>query len=324
MHAVEGISNLNLKIMLTSMLVFGVIAGILGAVLYYSGVRGMSGIYVWMGISLLFILIQWYFGPNLIKWITKARELAPNESPKLHHMVESLAHKARIPKPKLYVVNNPAPNAFAFGRTQSSAGIAVHTGLLDTLDEDELEGVIAHEIGHIKHRDVIIMTLASALPVILYYLVIIFGSGDNRERGIGSTIMVFVGAFIAQFIGQLLVLWLSRSREYYADAFSAYATGKPSALMSGLAKITYKMEIAKPQPSSASNAMRAFYIADPSGESRGIIREIASAIASGNESHLVEAIEKEKKMGRREWLMTHPLTGKRLEALLKIKKQMAA
>ncbi len=321
MRAVHGLSGLNLKIFLTTALVFGFIAGLLGIVLWYSGLRGIGAFYLWMIISFLFIIIQWYFGPLLIKWITKAKEVSQTDAPELHGMVEKYAKKANIKKPKVYLVNDPTPNAFAFGRTRSSAGIAVHTGLMHILNKDELEGVIAHEIGHIKHRDVIVMTLASALPVILFYLVLIFGARD-RDRGIGSIIAVWVAAFMAQFVGRLLVLWLSRSREYYADAFSAYATEKPSALMSGLAKISYKMQSVQPQ--KGSDAMRAFYIADPYGEGRKNIAEIAAAIASGNESQLVEAIENEKKIGKMEWLMTHPLTAKRLEALLRIKKGIGA
>ncbi|MBI5225189.1 M48 family metalloprotease [Candidatus Micrarchaeota archaeon] len=318
MQSVNGISNLNLRITLTSILVFGAISGIIGVVLWYSGIRGGGVIYVWMLVSFLMIAIQWYFGPSLIKWATKAKELKPNEAVKLHAMVNKYSQLAGIPSPKLYIVNDPSPNAFAFGRTQGSSNVAVHSGLLDLLDDDELEGVIAHEIGHIKHRDVLAMTLAAALPIILYYAVILFGSG-NRDRNMGSSIMVFIGAMVAQFIGQLLVLWLSRSREYYADEFSAYATKKPQALMRGLAKISYRIMQSKPQPTNVM--MKAFYIADPSGEGKREVHAIVLAIASGNEHSLIEAIEQEKKMGKREWLMTHPLTAKRLEALLKLKKQ---
>jgi heat shock protein HtpX len=320
MRSVQGLSNLNLKIMLTSILVFGVVSGIIGLLMWYSGIRGASSIYLWMFVSFAMIIGQWYFGPNLIKWVTKARELRENELPELHQMVSKYANIAGIPKPKLFIVNEPSPNAFAFGRTQGSSNIAVHTGLLEILNKEELEGVIAHEVGHIKHRDVILMTLASAVPIVLYYAVILFSSRDERSPlgGIG----VFIGAIFAQFLGQILVMWLSRSREYYADAFSAYSTNNPSALMSGLAKISYQMMRVK--PAAAGKTMASFYISDPSGEGKQSIHEIAAAIASGNEAELVSAIEKEKGMGKMEFLMTHPLTGKRLEALLKIKKQIGA
>ncbi len=314
MRSVAGISKLNLTMALTTALVFGVVAGILGAILWLFGVQG--GWLLWLGVSLLMLGLQWYFGPNLIKWMTRAREVPASEAPQLHAMVEELARKAGLPKPTLLLVQNPTPNAFAFGRTQSSSHIAVHTGLLEVLDKDEAYAVLAHEMGHIKHRDVAVMTLASSVPVLLYYAVLIFGGRGDRDRGIGSFIAVFLGAMLAQFLGQLLVMWLSRQREYYADAFSAYTTDKPNTLMRALVKISYDLGRAKPQPEG--QPLKAFYIADPAGAERQSIAEIAQAIDSGDRRTLEEAIENEKKRGIPEWLMTHPLTAKRLEALMKM------
>jgi heat shock protein HtpX len=309
--------------MLTSALVFGVIAGILALVLWLAGVSGTAGIGAWLFVSLAFIGVQWYIGPGLIKLVTRAKEAKQSEYPALHAIVEKYAKIAGIPKPKVYVVDNPTPNAFAFGRTQSSSNIAVHSGLLNMLGKHEVEGVVAHEIGHIKHRDVVIMTIASALPVILYYAVLLFGTRGDRDRGGGSWFLVFLGAMLAQFIGTLLVLWLSRQREYYADAFSAYATENPALLMSGLAKISYVQAAAQPQRGE-NKSMKAFYIADPAAGERRAVAEIAHAINSGDEKALKEAIEREKRMGILEAFMTHPLTAKRLEALLAIKKSLAA
>lgn len=316
----SGLFGLNIRILLTSALVLGVIAGLLGLILLYSGITGEGAIYVWLIISFAFIFIQWYIGPVLIKWVTGAREVAPAEAPKLHSMLDRLSREAGIPKPKLYVVQDNNPNAFAFGRTQGSSGIAVHTGLLNTLDESEVEAVLAHEVGHIKHRDVLVMTIASALPVILYYAVLVFGGRGDRERGIGGILLTFVGAIIAQFIGQLLVMWLSRSREYYADAFAAYATGRPEHLMSALAKITYKIK-----PSEENSGLKSLYIADPAAQEKANIMEIARAIAAGDPKLIESAIENEKKNASAlELIMTHPLTSKRLEALWKIRKGIRA
>lgn len=314
MRQVSGLSKLNLTMAVTTALVFGVVAGILGVVLWLAGVQG--GWTLWLGVSLLMLGLQWYFGPTLIKWMTQARELTPEQAPELHKMVEDIASKAGLPKPTILLVQNPTPNAFAFGRTQSSSYIAVHTGLLDVLDKDEAYAVLAHEMGHIKHRDVAVMTLASSVPVLLYYAVLIFGGRSDRDRGIGSFIAVFFGAMLAQFLGQLLVLWLSRQREYYADAYSAYSTGKPNTLMRALAKISYDLGKAKPQPEG--QPLKAFYIADPAGAERQSIAEIAQAIDSGNQKSIEQAIENEKRRGIPEWLMTHPLTAKRLEALMNI------
>ncbi len=311
--------NLNLRIMLTSLLIFGVIAAIVGAILYSSGISGTGAIFVWILFSLLMIGVQWYFGPVIIRWASGAKELSVEHAPEIHQLIEHLAHIAGIPKPKLYIVNNPTPNAFAFGRTQGSAGIAIHTGLLKILNKEEVEGVLAHEMGHIKHRDVVVMTLASVIPVILYYAVILFG-GRNDRKG-GNFILVWIGAFIAQFLGQLLVLAVSRSREHYADVFGAYATKKPEHLMSALAKISYASSHAK---GNAQSMVSAFYFANSSASEAHFTNEIVQIIGSGNEKDIANAIDNEKKKGKFELLMTHPLTYKRLDALLKIKKEMGS
>ncbi len=325
MVAERGMTKLNLIILITTALVFGTVAAILGIVVLASGVSEDYGVFVWISISLVMLFVQWYFGPALIKWITKAKELKESEAPELHQLLANLARTAGIPKPKLYVVNDASPNAFAFGRTQASSGIAVHTGLLETLNKQEVEAVIAHEVGHIKHRDVTVMTIAAVVPIVLYYAVLIFGGGSrDRNRGVGSFILVWFGAIIAQFLGQLLVMWLSRQREYYADAFSAYATKKPTNLMSALAKITYKLAPTQQrQQGEGYSVMKSFYIAEPSLAERQMAAEVAGALQAGDEKAVMEAIRKEKSRGAMELLMTHPLTAKRMEALMKLKREVA-
>jgi heat shock protein HtpX len=318
---VSGLGKLKLIQYFTMSLVFSVIAGILSLVLVYSGASGAGGILFAVMLSFVMLFVQWLIGPWLIRMMTGMKELAPAQAPELHQLLERLASDAGVPKPKLYVVNDPAPNAFAFGRTQASSGVAVHAGLLQTLDKKEVEGVLAHEIGHIKHRDVLVMTCASVLPIMLYYIVLVMGAGGrDRDRGFGSGILVFLGAQFASFLGQLLVMWLSRQREYYADAYSAYATKNPTALMSGLAKISYAM----PQDAQKNASMSAFYISDPKPEEQRGMYEIARAIASGNEARLVGQIEAEKKRGFLEVFMTHPMTAKRLDALMRIRDELAA
>lgn len=316
--SIPNISNLNLRIALTSIIIFGAAAAIMGMFLYSSGISGANAVFIWLLFSLLMLGIQWYLGPVIIKSATGAKELSQENAPELHEIIARLSSIAQIPGPKLYIVNNPTPNAFAFGRTQGSSGIAVHSGLLTILNKGEIEGVLAHEIGHIKHRDVIVMTVASVIPVVLYYAVLLFGGRDDR-RG-GNPFVVWLGAFFAQFMGQLLVLWVSRSREYYADAFAAYATRKPENLMSGLARISYAAAHSK---AGGHGMVSSFYFSNPSAGERSFTSEIVDAIGSGNEKEIASAIENEKKRGGFELLMTHPLTYKRLDALLKIKKEMA-
>ena len=308
--------GMQLRVMVTSFLVFGVIAGIIALIMWWTGIAGSGSILFWLAVSLAMVGVQWWLGPVIIKWATGAKELKRESAPEIYEIVERLARKANLPMPKLFVVNNPTPNAFAFGRTQKDSNIAVHSGILSVLNREELEGVLAHEMGHINNRDVAVMTLASVLPVLLYYGVLIFAPRDRNE-GIGGSIGVFIGAIVAQFIGQLCVMWLSRQREYFADEFSAKLTGKPSSLRSALAKISYGAAAGK--PAESGNMVRALYFAEPSGNKMNAA-EIVGAIGSGNDAKLAEAIENEKKKGGWEFLMTHPLTAKRLERLMTIKK----
>ncbi|MCX8175301.1 MAG: zinc metalloprotease HtpX [Candidatus Micrarchaeota archaeon] len=311
---------MRLRIMLTSFLVFGVIAGAIGLILWWSGVAGSGSVFFWLIVSLLMIAVQWWLGPSIIKWATGAKELREGDAPEIFEMVRRLSRKAGLPMPKLYIVDNPSPNAFAFGRTQSDSGIAVHTGLLSVLEKDEVEGVLAHEIGHINNRDVAVMTLASVLPVLLYYGVLIFAP-RSRDEGAGGSIAVFFGALVAQFVGSLCVMWLSRQREYFADEFSARITRKPASLMSALAKISYA-GVAR-RRAEDSSMLKALYFAEPAG-SKMDVAEIAGAIRSGDEAALASAIESEKKAGAFELFMTHPLTAKRLERLMALKREIGS
>jgi heat shock protein HtpX len=305
--------------MLTSVLVFGLVAAIIGFILYATGISGSGSVFFWLLVSLAMIGVQWYFGPNIIKWASGAKELKRENAPEMFDIVEGLAKKSGLPMPKLYLVNDASPNAFAFGRTQTDSNIAVHAGLLHVLSREEVEGVLAHELGHVNNRDVAVMTLASVIPVMLYYAVLIFSPRGRDDNGFG--IGNIIGAFVAQFIGQLAVMWLSRQREYFADEFAARLTGNPVALMGALAKISYGAAAGKHSAGSGS-MVRALYFAEP-GSSKAAIVEIAGAIRSGNESALASAIENEKKKGGFELFMTHPLTAKRLEKLLIVKKGMA-
>ncbi|MEM4634028.1 MAG: zinc metalloprotease HtpX [Candidatus Anstonellaceae archaeon] len=309
--------GMKIRIFLTTLLVFGVVTALVGLILYQTGIAGSGSIIFWLIVSIAMIGVQWWLGPTIIKWATGAKELREHEAPELFEIARRLSKKAGLPMPKLYLVKDPSPNAFAFGRTQSDSGIAVHTGLLSVLNREEVEGVMAHELGHINNRDVAVMTVASVLPVLLYYGILIFAPrGRDEGPGIGT----ILGAFVAQFIGQLMVMWLSRQREYAADEFAARITANPTSLMTALAKISYG-NVAR--ASGQDSMVKALYFAEPSGAKMDL-QAIARAISSGNESALAQAMEREKQAGAMELLMTHPLTFKRLESLMRIKKEIAA
>jgi len=266
--------------------IFWAVASLLGV----TGSALVYGVFLFVGFM---VFIQWLIGPTIVRMTTGAKECTDR---KILAMVHEIADKAGIPRPKVYLVNNPTPNAFAFGRTQASSNIALHTGLLERLSQEEVNAVIAHEMGHVKHRDMIVMTLASALPAILYYIIyfgVIAASSRNRDGGV-NYLGAWLGGMVAQFLATLLVLYLSRVREYYADSYSSQITKKPADLASALAKISYDLTRTK-QPSPTS--MRSFYIAD----------EVSSKYSS--------QMEQEKGGAWKEIFMTHPLTYKRIKAL---------
>lgn len=293
--------KLNVIVWLTTAFVFALLAGIFGVVLLFVGAKNALFFAIIFSIALL--AIQWYVGPSIIKFVTGAREVSEKEEPWLHSVVAELAARAGIPKPKVCIVKNRAPNAFAFGRTPRSSYVAVHTGLLETLEKPEIESVLAHEIAHIAHNDVFVITAASALPVMLYYAIIAM---SDRER---SPLFVFAGAMAAQFLGRLAVLWLSRTREYFADARAAEEKGALP-LARALAKITYANAFV---PQRAKNEMMsAFYFSS----NVDVSRELIEKLEVGNKEELKKALEREESLGFLELFSTHPSTVKRLKALL--------
>jgi len=297
---------------LTIFLLFGFLFAILAAVGYYFGLSG----YILVLLAIVLVLIQWYLSPYIIKLTTNMRELKREEAPWIYEIVEKLCKKTKTPMPKIFIANIGAPNAFVFGRTPSSANLVITRGLLNTLTKEEVEAVIAHEIGHIKHKDMVVMTLASAVPVIFYFIARFMIFAPKEERKSGGAILVGVFAYLIYFISNLLVLYLSRLREFYADRFSGENT-KPSLLARALAKITYGLSISKERVENS--AVRAFYIADPITATKEI-----DALSKAYEDfeidskELKEAMEWEKKnllIRISEIFSTHPLTFKRIEAL---------
>ncbi|MBI5035992.1 M48 family metalloprotease [Candidatus Micrarchaeota archaeon] len=322
----SSLSALKTTMMLTLALLFGFLAAIGGLILYFYGPS--LGMGAGLAMVLLFVIamtaIQFWLGPVIIKWITRMREISAQDYPQIHAMIDEICNQTRVKKPKIYLVQDASPNAFAFGRTPDDSNIAIHAGLLNVLNKDEVKAVVAHEIGHIKHWDVAVMTLASMVPLLAYYLIVLFAPRD-RDRGLAGAILVFVGAIVAQFISQMLVMYLSRTREKYADAFSAVATRNPTALQTALAKIGYGVH---PAPSESSRSLRAFYISDPyenpGGKSLG--EEVAESESVEKipvrADEINHAIEWERKRGGFEWFSTHPFTYKRIDALEAIKKDI--
>ncbi len=180
-------------------------------------------------LAIFFMLIQFAISPSIVKWSTRLRYLQPGENAWLEGMVAKLAQQAGVKAPRLAIVPDRTPNAFVFGNSSNNMTLAVNQGLLDQLKEDEIQGVLGHEIGHIRHKDSIIMTFMSAVPLIAFVIVrMAFGFGyvggmgggrrGSRDNGAIYIILAGVIALTVYFVAQLLVLRLSRLRETYADA----------------------------------------------------------------------------------------------------------
>jgi len=288
--------------------------------------------------TIVFILIQYLVGPAIVKASTRLRYLKPGENPWLESTVKELADKSGIPMPKLATVPDQTPNAFVFGRTAGSATLAVHEGLLIKLNKEEVKGVIGHELGHVRHKDYIVMTLLSALPLLAYliargtWIAARLSGSSSRRKEAGSIraafFLVGIISYMVYIISLLCVMKLSRLREHYADAYSAYVTTSPRSLQSALAKITFGLSLSPKPPSGA----RAFYIGDPA-LAKQEIQHIMSRKQEYDldkdgvldERELQLAMEKEAKSTWSKintWFSTHPPTFRRILLLREIEREM--
>jgi heat shock protein HtpX len=210
----------------------------------------------------LFFGAQMFFSDKLALYSMGAKEVSEQEYPKLHSMLERLSQQADLPKPKVAVADTRVPNAFATGRSQKSSAVCVTTGLLQTLDEEELEAVLAHELAHVKNRDVMVMTIASFLSTIAFMVVRwgwLFGGGRNRNGG-GGIIAAIAVSFVVWIVSFILIRALSRYREYAADRGAAVITGNPSALASALLTIDGRMDRVPQEDLRSQSEMNAFFI----------------------------------------------------------------
>jgi heat shock protein HtpX len=262
-------SNVRKTIMLmTSFLVLVVGIGYIAS--YFTG--NPSILYISFIIALLMNVGSYWFSDKLVLSMTGAKPVTRAEYPDLWNVVENLSITAGLPMPKVYVVNDPAPNAFATGRNPEHAVVAATTGLLSILDRTELEGVMAHELSHIGNRDMLVMTVAVVLAGFVAMLAdllmrsMMFGGG-NRDRHPAFLIFGIVGIILAPIAAQLIQLAISRKREYLADASGALLTRYPEGLASALEKIS---AYGRPME-RASHATAHLFIADPFADGKKTI-----------------------------------------------------
>lgn len=209
-------------------------------------------------------LVQYFFSDKLVLWSTGARILEKDEYPELHQTVEKLSREADLPLPRIAIMQSPVPNAFATGRSPKHAVVACTDSIMRLLNKDELEAVLAHELSHVKNRDILTMTMASFIAMIAsmimqsFFFSAMFG-GRNRE-GSGGTIIIWIVSIVVYAVSTLLILALSRYREFAADRGSALITKNPKALMSALSKISGRMDTVPPEAKAKVEAANAFFI----------------------------------------------------------------
>jgi len=230
---------------------------------YFGGTQGMM-------IAFLFALLMnfgaYWFSDKIVLSMYRARQVTEAEAPELVGLVRSLSQRARLPMPKVWIVPSPAPNAFATGRNPQHAAVAVTEGLLQIMNRDQLEGVLAHELGHITNRDTLISAVAATLAGVIMMLAnmarwtAFFGGGrDDEDRG-GGVVGLLVMAMLAPIAALLIQMAISRTREFVADATAAHLTKKPLALASALERLQMAAERI---PLDANPATSHLFIVNP-------------------------------------------------------------
>ena len=238
---------------------FLVIGGALG---------GNQGLFIAFVFALLMNFASYWFSDKIILSMYRAREVSLHEAPDLYRLVQRLAQGAGIPMPRVYIIPSDAPNAFATGRNPQHGAVAVTEGILRMLDTDELAGVLAHELGHIRNRDTLIMTVAATLAGAITMLAhmaqwgAIFGFGrrDDEDSGGGGMLSLLFMAILAPIAATLIQLAISRSREYFADSTGAAVAGSPSGLARALEKLHYASQRL---PMDANPATAHLFIVNP-------------------------------------------------------------
>ncbi len=258
--------------------------------LVFGAYMANAGMFPFLAVMGIFMVAQFFFSDKLALYTMGAREVSEDEYPELHAMIGRLSQQADLPKPTVAVTDSRVPNAFATGRSKKNATVCVTTGIMNTLDDDELEGVMAHELAHVKNRDVMVMTIASFLSTIAFMVVRwgwLFADDDNP-----SGFIAVIASLVVWIISFFLIRALSRYREYAADRGAAVITGNPGALASALMKISGRMDKVPDQDLRDQSEMNAFFIVPIK---KGVIANLFS---------------------------THPRTEKRIEKLQDLEREL--
>jgi heat shock protein HtpX len=277
----------------------------------------------YLAISVVIMFIQYMLGPKLVEWSMHVKYITRQENPRLFGLVESLAKRANIPMPRIGIAQIEIPNAFAFGRSLKDGRVCVTNGIMQLLNEEELSAVLGHELSHLKNRDVLTITLLSVIPMVMYRIAwqFLFFGRRRDEKG-ANTMLIGLAAFIFYFITNLLVLYASRIREYFADRGSVALGNKPQALASSLYKLVYGSARLNSESLKETEGLKAFFVNDPS-RAKKEFRELAQLDMDKNgtidsaELQLLRSSDIRLGFGDRlmELLSTHPDMLKRIKKL---------
>lgn len=284
--------------MLNQLKTIGLMGALAALVIGVGALVAPGHLYLFLVLALAMNLGAYYFSDRIVLRMHGAQEVSPAEAPELHAMVSELAARAGLPMPRVCIIPEAQPNAFATGRNPRHGVVAVTEGILQLLDRRELRGVIAHELAHIKHRDILVSTLAAAAASLITYVAqaltfsTLFGGSSDEEEG-GSPFGALLVALVAPLGATLIQLGISRTREYQADATGAAISGDPEALARALLKL--ERGAAEILPSGGTPATASLFIVNPFSAMESMAR----------------------------WFSTHPSTGERVERLLTIGREGA-
>lgn len=317
--------SLQLRMWLLLTLLFGIIYAVIVVI-------GKTFLHVgdftfYLAISVVMMFIQYMLGPKLVEWSMHVKYITRQDNPRLFSLVESLAKRANIPMPRIGIAQIQIPNAFAFGRSLKDGRVCVTSGIMQLLNEEELSAVLGHELSHLKNHDVLTITLLSVIPMVMYRIAwqFLFFGRRRDERG-ANTMLIGLAAFIFYFITNLLVLYASRIREYFADRGSVALGNKPQALASSLYKLVYGSARLNSESLKETEGLKAFFVNDPS-RAKKEFRELAQLDMDKNgtidsaELQLLRSSNIRLGFGDRlmELLSTHPDMLKRIKKLSEYK-----
>ena len=313
--------SLQLRMWLLVTLLFGIIYALIVVI-------GRSFLHVgnfsfYLILSIVMMFIQYMLGPKIVEWSMRVKYIKREENPRLFQIVESLSVRANIPMPRIGIAQIDIPNAFAFGRSIKDGRVCVTAGIINLLNEEELKAVLGHELSHLKNRDVLTITLLSVIPMIMYRIAwqFLFFGRRRDERG-GNTMLIGLAAFAFYFLTNLLVLYASRIREYFADRGSVLLGNQPKALASSLYKLAYGAARMDKESLKQTEGLKAFFINDPS-KGRKEVLELSqldldkSGTIDASELAALRGANIRLNLGDRmmELLSTHPNMLKRIKKL---------